>query len=74
MIADFFTKPLEGKLFIWLRDIVIGLAPFPMEERVGLHKNDVKMTIAEECSATSREQEPLNKNKVSWVDIVKRQK
>ena len=41
---------------------------------VGLHKNDVKMSIAEECSATSREQEPLNKNKVSWVDIVKRQK
>ena len=40
----------------------------------GLHKNDVKMSIAEECSATSREQEPLNKNKVSWADIVKRQK
>ena len=31
MIADFFTKPLQGK---WLRDIVTGLAPFPMEECV----------------------------------------
>lgn len=35
MIADFFTKPLQGSLFRKLRDIRMGLAPFPMKERVG---------------------------------------
>ena len=34
MVADFFTKLLQGKLFRYLRDIVMGLAPFPMEEHV----------------------------------------
>ena len=36
MIADFFKKTLQGKLFRYLRDIMIGLALFPMEERVEL--------------------------------------
>ena len=31
MIADYLTKPLQGKLFKYLRDIIMGLAPFPME-------------------------------------------
>ena len=35
MIADFYTKPLTGSLFRKLRDIVMGHAPFPVEERVG---------------------------------------
>ena len=35
MIADFYTKPLIGSLFKKMRDIVIGLAPFPVEECVG---------------------------------------
>ena len=34
MIADYFTKPLQGKLFKYMRDIIMGLAPFPVEERV----------------------------------------
>ena len=36
MIADFYTKPLQGSLFKKMRDIVMGLAPFPDEERVSL--------------------------------------
>lgn len=35
MITDFFTNPLQGALFKKLRVTVIGLTPFPMEERVG---------------------------------------
>ena len=34
MIADFYTKPLQGSLFRKLRDILMGLTPFPDEERV----------------------------------------
>ena len=36
MIADYYTKPLQGSLFKKMRDILIGLAPFPDEERVRL--------------------------------------
>ena len=35
MIAYFYRKPLNGSLFRKLRDIVMGLAPFPVEEHVG---------------------------------------
>ena len=34
MIADYYTKPLQGALFRKFRDILMGLAPFPDEERV----------------------------------------
>ena len=33
MIADYFTKPLQGKLFRKLRDIIMGLSPFPIVVR-----------------------------------------
>ena len=36
MIADYYTKPLQGSLFKKMRDILMGLAPFPDEERVGV--------------------------------------
>ena len=35
MIADFFTKPLQGKLFRKLRDFIMGLTDDISEERVG---------------------------------------
>ena len=34
MIADFFTKPLQGSLFKKMRNIIMGLSKFPTEERV----------------------------------------
>ena len=35
MIADYFTKPLLGNLFTFLRDIIMGITPYPAKERVG---------------------------------------
>ena len=35
MIADYFTKPLQGSLFRKMRDIITGLALFPTEDLVG---------------------------------------
>jgi hypothetical protein len=35
MIDDYLTKPLQRKLLRVMRDIVMGLAASPMEERVG---------------------------------------
>ena len=34
MIADYFTKPLLGKLFTVMRDIIMGITPYPSKERV----------------------------------------
>ena len=37
MLADFFTKPLQGAKFIEFRDIIMGnaLNEYPTQERVG---------------------------------------
>ena len=35
MIADYFTKPLQGGLFKKLRTYIMGETPIPDEERVG---------------------------------------
>ena len=42
MIADYFTKPLQGKLFNTFRNVIMGYRPLqdilseiPMKERVG---------------------------------------
>ena len=78
MIADFLTKPLQGKLFKYLRNIIMGLSPFPMEERVGLYdensdniENSVRKSIVEECISGSEKCGPLKEKKTSWADIMK---
>ena len=34
MIADYFTKPLLGSLFTTMRDVIMGIIPYPTKERV----------------------------------------
>jgi len=55
MVSDFYTKPLQGHLFREMRDFIMGLAPLPVEERIG------------EQSATEKVNEK-NKRKVS-IDL-----
>ena len=43
MLADYFTKPQQGKLFKTMRDIIMGIAKYPIEECVG--KGDPECTI-----------------------------
>ena len=54
MIADYFTKPLQGKLFTTLRDIIMGLIPYPTKECV-----ENKMCLGNEC----KEIKPSTSNK-----------
>ena len=72
MIADFFTKPIQYKYFRWLRDIVMGLMPFPVEECVGLYNNSPKNSIVEECLSDVRcvENGKSAKKKVSWAEVL----
>jgi len=41
MLADFYTKPLTGSKFNVMRDVLMGLAPLLIEERVGEKPNYV---------------------------------
>ena len=69
MIPDFFTKPVKGKLLNYLRDIVMGLAPFPMENRAGLYDNSPKKLIVEEYNYDVVTRQP-SKRKITWAEIV----
>ena len=46
IIADFYTKPLQGRQFRKLRDIIMGIVSLPSEERVEVRSGqaDGKMT------------------------------
>jgi len=84
MIADFFTKPLQGALFRKLRDVVLGYKHIAslqnddghiVEERVG----NERKTEKENNETTMKD--PINDSKdsgnitaqenVTWVDVVK---
>ena len=75
MIADYYTKPLQGSLFKKMRDILMGLAPFPDEERVRLSNNVSKNMKASENydEDVSRKTVPINedKNSVTYADMVR---
>ena len=62
MIADFYTKPLQGKLFKVMRDMLMGLAPMPTEERVSLSTKKGVRKISVE-----HESKPSNMKKVQDI-------
>ena len=75
MIADYFTKPLQGSLFKKMRDILMGLAPFPEEERVG-----VRNKVSLESGSSVNEAKPVSRNLsrldninkvVTYADVVR---
>ena len=46
MIADFYTKPLQGSLFIKMRNFIMGLGDEFCEERVEMN-GKLKVNISE---------------------------
>ena len=40
MVADYFTKPLQGSLFKVIRNYIMGISEIPIEERVGKTKKE----------------------------------
>ena len=59
MLADFLTKPLQGSLFRRMRDIIMGITPFPSEERVGDYR---KMNGESRLNSTSKKGSKGKKN------------
>ena len=55
----------------------MGLAPFPMDERIDLYENNTKKSIVEECNSDSEKPikyQPSNDKKIIWAKIVKNEK
>ena len=79
MLADFFTKPLQGALFRRFRDVVLGYkhidsltsdALFEPEERVGQNRVCASPSILRQ-RADHTKQKPNSSNRVTWADIVR---
>jgi hypothetical protein len=85
MVADYFTKPLQGALFYKFRDQIMGLVP--METIVGDHRSVLdkvprNLGVSEKLTDSSRAINAHNKRKAtedagtpvshpSWADVVK---
>ena len=68
MIADYFTKPLQGSLFKQLRDQIMGKTKIPIEERVG-NQIETKTGIRREAIGTKSQVE--QNNMMTYAEIVK---
>ena len=84
MLGDFFTKPLQGNLFVRFRDVILGYKHvdtltsttttiIPPEERVGNHDRNDSATVKEN-NGTTVMTTTFEKNGVTWADIVKKGK
>jgi hypothetical protein len=82
MLGDFFTKPLQGGLFIRFRDVILGhkhvdtlssTSPtiIPLEERVGNRVRNDSATV-EKNDGRAVMSTASAKNGVTWADIVKK--
>ena len=41
IVTDYYTKPLQGTLFCNMRDVIMGLTPFQIEEHVEIKKHPI---------------------------------
>jgi hypothetical protein len=72
MVADYFTKPLQGELFYKFRDQIMGMVL--MNTIIGDHRsvlvNKVKnLTILKKPAQATRAQS--KRKSQSWADVVK---
>ena len=70
MVADFFTKPLQGAAFRRLRDIIMGHKPPPTEERVEKGDNPGPGDSAPGTSKTVGGDSSCNKVQPSYLDAL----
>ena len=79
MVADFFTKPLQGALFRKFRDMILGYIPIQWpepKECVGTHDSSSDISPGEESREPVIRSEPLKqiipRTRISYVDAVKK--
>jgi len=81
MLADFFTKPLQGALFRKFRDVVMGKEHVstlkrtvldPSQERVGFHELSEKKRPGTNILESRKGSEPSNIKRVSYANTAMR--
>ena len=70
MLADFFTKPLQGNLFRKFRAVIMGWAPISSIRYKGA-KEHVEGSMKMLTSVSAEKQQIPRTEKRSWVDVVK---
>ena len=84
MVADFFTKPLQGNLFRKFRDVIMGThhmdtlaldLPLPLEERVGdtnrLGTGTSNYPSNHASDSTVKTVATVKNASVSWADVAR---
>ena len=81
MIANYYTKPLQGSLFRKMRDILMGITPFLDEECVGLNEDvstektrerDIVLKSSKNCSDdVNRKCDDVRSKQISYADKVR---
>ena len=75
MIADFFTKPLQGRLFYQLRDLIMNIAPH--DKHHSSHRSvlkDVPSSVAEADATATKDTSPGAPDGAEWVEVERRGK
>ena len=74
MIGDFFTKPLQGKKVIYLRDIILGdsIDTYFPQERVGIDNYESKnsMDIKDKDSINNEVSRKYESDISLWVETL----
>jgi len=65
VIADLFTKPLQGNLFCKFRNFIIGIISSLNEERV---------ENKEKCEASTHEATRVPTKNLTWAEVVRGKK
>ena len=60
MIADFFTKPLQGKKFQMLRDLVLNIRPEAVHRSMLVNNNNEDALLQSELKTESNRPNPLD--------------
>ena len=71
MVADFFTKPLRGKLFTRFRDMVMGRIPVAHVDDPSLGSTPAQERVGNGISETDARR-PDDGAMETWADVVKR--
>ena len=79
MVADYFTKPLQGHLFVKFRDIVMGIkhfstldVPVPNELQSVLREAKYVPSRGSSVGTDPDTKIPLTGNNVTWATVVRR--
>ena len=68
MVADFYTKPLQGKLFYKFRDQILGMAPM---DDIHIHKDHRSVLNKKSILYNKKIVQNTQHGKVSWADVLK---